>query len=282
MLSKVIQGVRYMRMRSTRPSGFQKVIMPLKAFFDGSGNYHEAEETVCVVGGFIALEEQWSALKPDWFAVLSCFEVTEFKASAPQSFDYEFKKWDEEKRRAFLQALVTVLKKHLTAPSKPIAALIPKSQFESLPEPQQQHWGGDPYFVCLQDILTSSAIHAHELYTSPEFAHIICDEENDEVRKIAERVYFSCKKGLPDKMGEHLASFGFGISHQVAGLQVADFVAYYALQLRRDMLEGNDNLIDKPWWPMEQLMAMFHPDFEYYIAPQLWEREPLKNYSLPD
>ena len=98
--------------------------------------------------------------------------------------------------------------------------------------------------------------------------------------KIAERVYFACQEDIPS--GSLLSEFGFAESHKIAGLQIADFVAYYALQMKRDMLEHRDNLVDKLWWPMEQLMAIFIPEFEYFVAPQLWEMFPLRDYSVEE
>ena len=107
------------------------------------------------------------------------------------------------------------------------------------------------------------------MYESKEKIVIKCDQESIKFMDTAKTVYLACQDHL--KAGSLLADFEFGKSHDMAGLQVADFVAYYALQLRRDMLEGKDNLIDKPWWPMEQLLGMFIPEFEYFVAPQLWE-----------
>lgn len=186
---------------------FENVIMALRAYFDDSGHYTKNDETACIVGGFIARVEEWDFLESDWLKVVREYKVEEFHASALQSFAYCYKDWDENKRRVFFQDLVGVLKKHLLNPSKPLAALLPISQFKYLSADRKSQWGGDPYFVCLQDVIESAVIHASELYGPDERVAIICDQQSPKFTRIAERVYRACQKSLPN--GSSLSTFGF-------------------------------------------------------------------------
>ena len=253
--------------------------MPLKAYFDGSGEPTDPIERATIIGGCIATVEEWDALEPRWYTILKKFRVTEFKAAACNCRDGEFKGWLECKRRSFLQQLADVINTTIKMPSKPIAALLPLAQFQSLPQDKQKAWGNNPYFVCLQDCITFSAKHAHELYIPHESVSIFCDEEPEEVEVIAQRVHKACRKHLPNNLGERIGAFSYEKSHKWAGLQVADFVAYECLKLRRDMIDQKDDLIDKTRWGLNQLLKL-QCEFEYYREQHLWERKPLIDYSI--
>lgn len=273
-------ALRYSRLRDIRASCHHSVIMALRAYFDDSGNFEDPQESCFVIGGFIAHIDNWDDFEGAWFEVLNKFNVSEFKASNLQCFDYEYKGWNECQRKAFLQELVTVMKTTLPTPSKPLAALLPKSQFDELSDDRKKKWGSHAYFPCLQSTIMSAGWHAKRMYVPSETATIVCDEEDRETQKIAQEVYFACKKRLPD---QHFDGFGFTESHRVAGLQLADFVSYYAYQMCRRIVRGDtDRVIEKPWWPMERLTGIYMPEFDLFTHPLLSQREPLTDYSIPD
>lgn len=251
--------------------------MVLKAYFDDSGKLGDPYETAAVVGGIIATVDEWDKLEPEWWAVLCAFKVKEFHSVDFAHRKEDFRGWQEEKRREFLSQLTSIMDRHLLNPSKPIGGLLPLSQFQSLPKDKQAEWGGDPYFVCLQHSIQLAAVHAQDLYIPPGDLEIFCDEQ-PKFESIAKRVYRACQFYLPNGMGERLGGFAFGNSKKVAGLQVADLVAYEALQLRRDMIAEKDDLVGTIRWPLAQLMKM-QVEFEFFTAEKLWEQVPLTNYT---
>lgn len=266
-------------MRDGRGSCVERIIMTLRAYLDDSGKLADPIETVTIVGGCIATVEEWDELEKEWWSVISAYDVKEFHAVDFAHSKGDFLDWPEDKRRAFLGALVEIMRRNLRNPSKPIGGLLPLSQFRNLSSERQAEWGDDPYFVCLQQCIQQAAVHAQDLYVTPENVEIYCDEQPT-FEGIAKRVYGACKQYLPNGMGDRLCRFAFGASKKWAGLQVADLVAYEGLQMRRDMVAGlGELLIDKPRWPLGELFAAFQCEFEYYTAQKLWEREPLIDYS---
>lgn len=256
--------------------------MVLKAYFDDSGKLGDPVETAAVVGGVIASADEWDKLEPEWWAVLCAFKVKEFHSVDFAHSRGDFLGWskEEEKRREFLGRLTSIIDRHLHNPSKPIGTLLPLLQFQMLPKDKQTEWGDDPYFVCLQHSIQLAAVHAQDLYIPPSDLEIFCDEQ-PKFQPIAERVYKACRSYLPSGIGERLGGFTFGNSKKWAGLQVADLVAYEALQLRRDMIAEKDDLVGTIRWPLTQLMKM-QVEFEFFTAQKLWEHEPLTNYTTGD
>jgi hypothetical protein len=263
-------------MLDVRGSCFDRIIMTLHAYLDDSGHYDDPNEIACIVGGFIASVGEWNSLEKEWFEALSVHNVTEFHSVDIEHGQEDFRGWTKRQREDFVSDMLAVILKHLKAPSKPIGSLLPKNQFSSLEREKQHEWGGDPYFVCLQDAIESAVTHTCELYGPTESIIIMCDQQPN-FQTIAERVYKACRANFTH--GGQLSGFGFYPSDKYAGLQVADLVAYEALKLRREMDTGNDNLVDELRPTMDRLMS-FQSDFEFYTVQKLWEREPLINYSL--
>ena len=271
-------AVNYIPLRQIRGSCYDKLLMTLKAYFDDSGKLNDPVETVVIVGGFIATANEWDELEPEWWEVLKKHNIKEFHAVDFAQSRGDFLRWPENKRQTFLGELAAILSRCMRNPSKPIAALLPITEFNNLEIQEQVKWGSDPYFVCLEHCITLAAVHSINLYPSSGNVEIFCDEQ-PKFEGIANRVYRACQEKLPNGMGDRLSGFSFGKSEKWIGLQVADFVAYECLQLRRDMFAGKDNLVDKTRWPLNRLLA-FNCEFEFYAAQHLWEISPLTDYSL--
>ena len=138
-------GIRYIRITEISPSVFIRRMATLRGYFDGTGESTDPIERVKVVGGCIATADEWNELEPAWYSVLCAFKVREFKAAECNSRTNDFLGWSEDRRRDFLNQLAAVINGTLHNPSKPIAALLPLSQFNALPVETRRAWGNDPY-----------------------------------------------------------------------------------------------------------------------------------------
>lgn len=242
----------------------------LKGFFDDSGKWLDRSETVVVVAGAIADVDQWEIFAPKWKLVLNEFQVSELHMRDFAHFRGDYIRWTEPKRQDFIGQLLALAKTHI---KKPIGALLPKSQFEELPHELQQKWLGDPYFVCLWDTIGMSVDVAAELYDQD--LEIVCDDQ-PKLKGKGKQVYHACKKYLLNR--ERLNGFEFASSEDVPGLQLADLIAYEALQLQRSRLAGTLD-IDKFRWPGEQIIDKFMTDFEFYSLGRLVDRQPPKFFD---
>lgn len=193
----------------------------------------------------------------------------------------EFTEWSRVEREEFLGKLTEVI---VQRKMKPIWALLPLLQFKALSPEKQSAWQNDPYFVCLQDSIELATNYAAEMFDPPEVVKINYDDQQKFQAK-AKQVYRACQTYL--RYGDRLEGFEPDSSAICLPLQVADLVAYEALQLCRTRDDGTFN-IDKPRWPMMQLMDKKFCDFEFYTVQKLWKREPLPfitgsiNVSHPD
>lgn len=245
-----------------------QVTVMLRAYLDDSGKFSDPRETAIVVAGAIADLEKWDSFDQEWRNVLDEFGVSELHMVDLAHFRGDYFLWDEEKRRTFLDQLCKITDKYIL---KPLGGLLPLEQFKRLDSKKKEFWLNDPYFVCLQDSIELAANVAQELFVSPEYVQIICDQQQEFEAK-ANHVFRTCQKYLPN--GDRLKSFGFGASKDFPGLQLADLIAYEALHVRRDMLNLHKNIIDEIRWPMTQLLKK-QVDFEFYTEQKLRDRKPL-------
>jgi len=248
MLNVLSVKAKYSRIFSTSDIALARLIVMLRAFLDDSGKAGDPSETAVVVAGAIADVDNWDLLDKEWKTVLRAFNVSELHMVHFSHYKGDFKGWDERKRRSFLGKLCSIADKYIL---KPIGAMIPLEQFKILSKKKKSEWLNDPYFVCLQDVVEITTRIAKELFDPPEHIQIICDEQLGFEAK-ANSVYRACKKYLEN--GDRLISFGHASSEHYPGLQVADLVAYEALQIRRDMEDPSKNVIDDMRWPMTQLL----------------------------
>lgn len=239
----------------------------LKGYFDDSGKWLDPAETVVVVAGAIADLDQWEIFDQKWKLVLKEFQVSELHMKNFAHFRGEYKGWDEPKRQNFIRQLLELA---ITYIRKPLGALLPKDQFEELPQQIKEKWLGDPYIVCLWDTVGRSVDVAAELYNQD--LEIVCDVQ-PKLQGKGEKVYHACKKYLLNR--QRLKGFAFASSKDFPGLQLADLIAYEALQLQRARLAGTLS-IDKFRWPGEQIIDKFMTDFEFYSSGRLVDRQPPK------
>lgn len=237
----------------------------LKGYFDDSGKWLDPAETVVVVAGAIADLDQWEIFDQKWKLVLKEFQVSELHMKNFAHFRGEYKGWNEPKRQNLIRQLLELAITHIR---KPLGALLPKDQFEELPQELKEKWLGDPYFVCLWDTVGRSVDVAAELYDQD--LEIVCDIQ-PKLQGRAEQVFRAWKKYLFHE--QRLKRFEFASSKDFPGLQLADLIAYEGLQLQRARLKGTLN-IDRFRWPAEQIIDKFKTDFEFYSLGRLIDRQP--------
>ena len=122
----------------------------LKGHFDDSGKWLDPTETAVVVAGAIADIDQWEIFDSKWKLVLNEFKVSELHMRDFAHFRGEYKNWKEATRQNFIGQLLELAKMHI---KKPVGALLPKDQFDELPQEVKEKWLGDPYIVCLWDTI---------------------------------------------------------------------------------------------------------------------------------
>jgi hypothetical protein len=237
----------------------------LKAHFDDSGKWLDPTETAVVVAGAIADFDQWEIFDAKWKLVLNEFKVSELHMRDFAHFRGEYKNWNEPTRQNFIGQLLELAKMHIR---KPIGALLPKDQFDELPQEVKEKWLGDPYIVCLWDTIGMSVDVAAELYDQD--LEIVCDVQ-PKLQGKGKQVYHACKKYLLNR--QRLKGFAFASSKDFPGLQLADLIAYEALQLQRARMVATLS-IDKFRWPGEQIIDKFMTDFEFYSSDRFVNRQP--------
>lgn len=240
-------------------------MLTLRAYFDESGKFNDPRETVTCIGGCIAPVPAWEKFEPAWNAILKKFGVSHLHMKHFAHSTGEYKGWTEEKRRALMRQLLSVMEGHIR---KPIGAVLPLSQYAEL-TPAQKEILPDPYVMCFQDCLSLAGMVADELYDRQAIVQLIfaTRQKGDGA---ARQAYQLCKEKLP--IGSRLASISFKTPFEVPPLQAADLVAYELTQLGRDMLDPKSSPLEEMRWPMQELVAKFFPEFQFYTLERLVER----------
>ena len=83
----------------------------LQAYFDESG--HPADSPVVSVATVVATREGWCAFEEQWADVLKRYQVSGLHMKEYAHCQGEFRGWDEETRKQFIQELLPILKEHV-------------------------------------------------------------------------------------------------------------------------------------------------------------------------
>ena len=100
----------------------------------------------------------------------------------------------------------------------------------------------------------------------------LCAIHSRTLKALANNVFRRAQKYLT--VGDCLVSLEFADSRDIPGLQVADFIAYECLQLRRN-LHDPVKIAHELRWTTAFFVDKFFPEFEFYTAQKLKERYPL-------
>ena len=81
----------------------------LQIYADESGIHDGA--TVCAVAGFQADVRRWSVFESDWLAILKKYQISHFHSKEYFSRSGEFYGWDDAKREAFGDAVISAIER---------------------------------------------------------------------------------------------------------------------------------------------------------------------------
>jgi hypothetical protein len=240
----------------------------LHAYLDESGKLKDPRETASAVGGIISSVDKLTDLEKRWKAVLSLpqFNVTQLHMNNLYSSTGEFDGWDEDKRRDFLDRLLTIMNDCCI---KYLGAVVPLASFKALPQVAKAKLC-DPYFVCLYDSMMLAGEVAKTLFDPPEYVEVICDR-HPEFQPKALKVYGLCE--LHPVVGDRLAAIGFGRMDRVMPLQAADLVAHELLHAGRMIHDDETKIFDNSRRNLDRLIADKHCEFIFdYSADDLLSR----------
>ena len=99
----------------------------LTVYCDDSGTHPESR--VAVVAGFISTVSQWEIFQKEWRKVLRKNGIQILRRADLESYHGEFLKWDEARRRAFLEPLHRIIRRRIKVP---IGQSVQRRDFEEI------------------------------------------------------------------------------------------------------------------------------------------------------
>lgn len=275
-MSNNVEGLEYYEIHDLLCAsvGGHEVILVLRAYFDESGKLKDTHETASAIGGCIASAEQWTLFESKWAATLKFpdFKVSQLHMNNLESSTGEFAGWSQGKKEDFIDRLLKIMEEHCL---KYLGAVVPLEQFKALDQASKMRLH-DPYFVCLEDAILFAAETAKKLFDPPEYVEIMCDREERFRAKVL-KVYDACETDY--RVGDRLASIGFGRMDRILPLQAADLIAYELLRVGRMIADQSENPIDNPRPTLARLIAKKHNLFKFTYPLEDLSKRVSPNYT---
>lgn len=211
---------------SAVPEGRHVVV--ITGYFDESGT-HEGSDNV-VVAGFLAAKDSWNEFSKEWAKALVELDIPA-DARGVRMFHMKhfahtlglFKKdeWPESRRRETLAFLLEITTRHAGAS---VAAVVPRSLYDSLLSDTTKLFYGSPYGLAATTLLASVSSRVFEMHPDPWVAYVYESGApgRDGFEKSLIRVINN-----PEMQEELRAlSLRFENKRQFLPLQAADILAY--------------------------------------------------------
>lgn len=216
------------------------------AYHDASGQASEPSDPL-VVAGLIASVEGWAAFEEEWVAALRDFDVPYFHMGEFAHSNGPFAGWkhEEEKRRAFLGRLVSII---LDRVEHAYVHILKTDDFHAVDREFVLHERtGNPYQLVVMGCMESFRDWAPAKHSSVPIEHVV--EAGDDGQPGFEA--FARGFGFKVTVREWQDESG----RQVYPFQAADLFAYEVGLFTRRHLGGERP--KKLRWAMEQLNARF-------------------------
>jgi hypothetical protein len=212
----------------------------LIAHLDETG--HSGDSDYVGVAGIIARSEEWESFDGAWNDLLVEYSVQCLHMREIAHCRGQFSGWSEAQRRGFLGDALALVRK---LNGMVVGSMLPMGIWHNTLTSRQRKGLVDPYFPCLQEVLTTIAIKATVgqvkskvvVASNTEFAF-----KADKWREALQTQAAFAASVDPD--------WRFASASDIPGLQVADLVAYEFLKAVRMQEAGKE----PNRWPFLQLI----------------------------
>lgn len=215
--------------------------MILKAYIDESGTHDGS--VVTVMAGFVATQEQWTALERDWTFLLRMQGLTHVHAVDLFHTDGEFKGWTVNRKIQFAEALERLCMQYTRFG---FAARMANADYERVfiagnrpKKPQLDSRYGVCFRLCLSFI---PKMIDEVIETSGIELHVILEAGHKNAGD-ARRLYDLFKKQADPALTKAVSSLAFADKKSCIPLQAADIIAY---PIFRGEVRGEKDYIDFP------------------------------------
>jgi hypothetical protein len=191
---------------------------------DETGHSKDEKQRFVGIAGLLAPAQNWETFESKWKSALKLpyidlpyFHMTDFAARKKA-----YKNWSEEKRRAVLSKLFTVIE---TAHPLPFGAIVPLELYRSLKDEHKEYFV-DPYFLCFQSCVAACVTFLEDLHgVSPEEKVALIFSDQVEFRHRALQIYEQAQEDL-DVIKRRGTPPVFRDMRKMVALQAADIIAY--------------------------------------------------------
>jgi hypothetical protein len=194
-------------------------------------------EPMCyIVGGFIADQRTWEKIEKGWVNKNKRVGVPRYHAAHLNAGTWEFDGWSKGRRLRYSKDLLRILKRQ-KARLHGLSCGIFVDAYRRIISSEGQEKMGHPYLVCLKTCIATLALHMEYGGFAPEdtFSVVI---DRSPLETDAVRTFYAMKDDPNFAYRHRLEACIFGASETLAGLQVADFIAYESFRLMQGKRNG--------------------------------------------
>jgi len=215
--------------------------MILKAFIDESGTHDGSPATI--MAGYVATQEQWTALDRDWVFLLRMHGLTHVHAVDLFHTDGEFKDWPVNRKIQFAEALENLCVQHTRFG---FAARMLNQDYERVfiagNRPRKPQLDSR-YGVCFRLCLSFIPKMIDELLGTDDIELQVVLEAGHKNAGDARRLYDLFKKQADPRLSKMVNSLAFADKKSCIPLQAADVIAY---PIFRGEARGEKDYLDFP------------------------------------
>jgi hypothetical protein len=214
------------------------------------------------MGGFVAREEQWSALVPKWNGLLSKHELTQWHSHDYAHSVNEYKRWrgeKEERRKLYGDFMGAIIESQ----GVPLGATVSVEHWRRMSDAARRALA-DPYYLTLQLCLHRSSDYRSGMFSQERMRFIF--DDNREFKGRIPAIYRALRENVPD--GDRLLERPtFASAASTPEMQVADLVAYEVRQFHHNHLNRPG---DDPRWGYVRLGEMVLRSCKFAPLPWFW------------
>jgi len=210
--------------------------MKWTAYLDESGTH---DSPIMLMGGYVGNTEQWDAFNQDWQDLLKSSGIESCHGKDLEHGAKQFKGWPREKRESFRLNANEIVERTLAFG---VTAIIRQNDYDSLyrsaPNPQRLREDTKYGVLFRASLLRIESTLAYDRASAKDFTLDIVMEDGAKNKADAPRLFELAKREHLPGWEHLLGTLTFG-QKQIAGLQAADLLAYYASRLEREH-HGNE------------------------------------------
>lgn len=202
----------------------------LIAYLDETG--HSADTEFVGVAGIVAPDHSWANTEATWQNMLAEHAVESVHMRELAHSKGQYKGWTEQQRRALLSSALGAVE---ALGGLVLGVILPMKLWRQTLTMRQRKALVDPYFLCLQEALTTIALRA--TLTGTKAKAVVA-----QATEFAYKAESLCTSLLsrPDYSDAFESYFTFAPAKEYAGLQIADMVSYEFLKAVRTQAEGKE------------------------------------------